>query len=112
MAATASFGLAYRAMAVPVGQLALALTEALQAHYAELLRNRRVDAFAHLFRRSSLLIGLLGLVGCVAAYFLIEPAVTAVAGAKLREFARVWVVIAPWVDIVVLHKPISSLGPC
>src|SRR3546814_877584 len=102
IAATASFGLAYRAMAVPVGQLALALTEALQAHYAELLRNRRVDAFAHLFRRSSLLIGLLGLVGCVAAYFLIEPAVTAVAGEKLREFARICVVIAPWVAMIVL----------
>src|SRR3546814_609895 len=111
MAATASFGLAYRAMAVPVGQLALALTEALQAHYAELLRNRRVDAFAHLFRRSSLLIGLLGLVGCVAAYFLIEPAVTAVAGEKLREFARICVVIAPWVAMIVLINTNSRLVP-
>lgn len=109
LTATAAFGLAFRAMVVPIGQLALALTEVLQSHYAELLRSNRLEAFTYLFRRSSLICAVLGLIGCIVTFFFAVPVATLVAGEKLHLFAQICVTIAPWIAMNVLVNINSRL---
>lgn len=111
LAATASFGLAYRAMAVPVGQLALAVTEAMQAKYSEWLRLGRIAEMKRLFDRSSALFAALGATGCLIAYFILEPVSVLLFGEKLRAFAQIAVVLGPWIAFNVTVNVNSRLIP-
>ena len=111
LAATASFGLAYRAMAVPVGQLALAMTEAMQARYSEWLRQGQIAEMKGLFDRSSALFAALGVAACVLASLLLEPVTVFLFGEKLREFAQIAVVLGPWIAFNVMVNVNSRLIP-
>ncbi|MFK8030840.1 MAG: lipopolysaccharide biosynthesis protein [Gammaproteobacteria bacterium] len=111
LTATASFGLAFRALAVPIGQLSLALTEVMQSHYSEHLRKNRLADFGDLFRRSSLALLVLGVVGCIVIYFVLEKTVVMIAGEKMREFAILCVTISPWIAMNVLVNINSRLLP-
>ncbi len=111
LTATASFGLAYRAMAVPIGQLALAVTEAMQSQYAGWIHQGRHAEMQLLFHRSSALFAGLGVVGCLLAWFALEPMVIWVAGAELRTFAQIAVALAPWIAANVVVNANSRLIP-
>lgn len=111
LTATASFGLAYRAMAVPVGQLALAITEAMQSRYAGWLHEGRFAEMSRMFNRSSALFAALGAAGCLLAWLLLETMVVAVVGEKMREFARIATVLTPWIACNVLVNTNSRLIP-
>lgn len=111
LSSTAAFGLAYRAMAVPVGQLALAVTEAMQSRYATWLHEGRVADMRRLFHRSSLLFAVLGAIGCVVAWFALEPVVIGLLGERMRRFAEIAVVLTPWIACNVLVNANSRLIP-
>lgn len=100
--ATAAFGLAYRIVAVPLGQLALAVTEVLQVRYGTMIRERRYAEFEHVFLRSSLLLACGGGAICLVAGLALEPIIVLIAGENQRLFAQMAAVILPWVAMNVL----------
>lgn len=102
LAATAAFGLAFRAIAVPVGQLALALTEVMQAQYSAYLRSGDMAGFRRLFYMSSTRMAILGVIVSPIVYFTAEPVITAVLGEKMRLFAQIAAIITPWVAAIMI----------
>jgi O-antigen/teichoic acid export membrane protein len=102
LVATAAFGLAFRAIAVPVGQLALALTEVMQSQYSAYLRSGDTASFRRLFYGSSTRMAMAGAIICPVVYFAAEPVITAVMGEKMRLFAQIAAIITPWVSMNVL----------
>ncbi len=102
LAATAAFGLAFRAIAVPVGQLALALTEVMQSQYSAYLRSGDMASFRRLFYASSTRMAIAGVIVSPIVYFTAEAVITAVLGEKMRLFAQIAAIITPWVAAIMI----------
>jgi O-antigen/teichoic acid export membrane protein len=112
LSATANFGLAFRALAIPIGQLALALTDVLQTEYATFLRASRLDELKRLFYRSSRSMLLGGAAVCALVYFFLEDLVTFAVGSNLDAFAPICVIISPWIALNVavnINSPVLQL---
>jgi O-antigen/teichoic acid export membrane protein len=97
-----SFGLAFRAMAAPAGQLSLAMTEILQSRYSASLRGGDVASVRSMFMKSSALALVVGGVGYGVALFLFEPLVVFTLGERMRSFSQVSVTILPWVVLLIV----------
>jgi O-antigen/teichoic acid export membrane protein len=97
-----SFGLAFRAMAAPAGQLSLAMTEILQSRYSALLRAGDISSVRSMFLKSSAMALGVGGIGYVIALALFEPVVVFALGERMRSFAQVSVAILPWVVLLIV----------
>ncbi|UVO52842.1 lipopolysaccharide biosynthesis protein [Sphingomonas sp. SUN039] len=102
LGAAGSFGLAFRAMAAPAGQLALAMTEVLQSRYSALLRAGNIMVVRSMFMKSSALALALGVIGYGVALVILEPVIVYALGEKMRLFAQVSVAILPWVVLLIV----------
>jgi len=111
LTATASFGLAYRAMAVPIGQLALAVADVMQARHSEWLLLGRFNEMKRMFYRSSALFAVVGFLGCLAAYLLSRMLPFIPLGGKLGAAAQLVVVLSPWIALNVVVNANSRLIP-
>lgn len=111
LTATAAFGLAYRVVAVPIGQLVLALTEVMQSRYSHFLRHKQMDFFRSLFLRSTAILAFGGIVTVGLMIVILEPAIVAIMGEDMRQFAQICIVIAPWIAANIVVNTNSRLLP-
>jgi O-antigen/teichoic acid export membrane protein len=111
LTATASFGLAYRAMAVPIGQLALAVADVVQARHSKWLLLGQFNAMKRMFYRSSALFAVVGFFGCLATYLLSRMLPLIPLGAKLGAAAQLVVALSPWIALSVVVNANSRLIP-
>lgn len=96
LGATASFGLAFRGLAVPVAQISKTLTEVMQVRYSEFQRGGDFVAFRQLFRQSTLLMSVavaVGMVVLLGGAFLLDSYLEN----RVRQFVIIVLIISPWV---------------
>lgn len=97
LTATASFGLAFRGLAVPIAQLSKTLTEVMQTRYSELQRSGEWRGFANLFFRSSAIAIGLALAGTAATILVSYGLIQTLEDAYLREVLWIIILISPWI---------------
>jgi O-antigen/teichoic acid export membrane protein len=97
LTATASFGLAFRGLAVPVSQISKTLTEVMQVRYSELQRIGEMRGLGQHFRKSTMAMAAGAVVAILCLMLVFAATSGSLPAGRVRQFAIVLLLIAPWV---------------